>query len=172
MTQNKTIHMDDATDAQLLEYAKQNLSNVHPSTGREKLLALVASAVPDGRITISDEVKEPVEPHPTLKTKPGYHKNGELLVTLQLSAPADDDNPQPAQVGVNGRNYIIQYGKPVDVPYSVYEVLNNAITTSTSQDKAGNLIENSRHTYAFNLMAPSMAEIREYLQTSKENQAA
>jgi len=162
MTQIKTVQVSDATDAQLLEYAQQNLPNVHPNTGREKLLAMVAQAAPNGSITVSDEAEEAVDPHPTIVPETGRDKNGELLVKVQLNAPGDDENPQPALVGVNGKMWRIQFNKPVDVPFSVYEALNNAMVTSVTQNKAGKFIHNTRHTYPFNLLAPPMAEIQAY----------
>lgn len=38
----------------------------------------------------------------------------------------DDDHKEPQFVGVNGRGYLVERGKKVKVPASVYEVLMNA----------------------------------------------
>jgi len=172
MTQIKTVQVSDATDAQLLEYAQQNLENVHPNTGREKLLAKVAQAAPNGSITVSDEAQEATDTHSTIVPETGRDKNGELLVQVQLNAPGDDESPQPALVGVNGKMWRIQYGKPVEVPFSVYEALNNAMVTSVTQNKAAEMIKNTRHTYPFNLLSPAMAEIVAYRETLHGAEAA
>lgn len=39
----------------------------------------------------------------------------------------NDQDSQPVQVGVNGRMYVIERGKEVNVPASVVENLNNAV---------------------------------------------
>ncbi|MBH8578791.1 hypothetical protein [Bisbaumannia pacifica] len=46
---------------------------------------------------------------------------------FKIIVATHDQDKQPVQVGVNGRNYVIERGKEVAVPESVVEVLRNAV---------------------------------------------
>lgn len=45
----------------------------------------------------------------------------------RLIVATNEQDKQPVQIGVNGRNYVIERGKEVVVPESVVEVLRNAV---------------------------------------------
>ena len=61
---------------------------------------------------------EPALAHPTVKS------NGERVTIIINESETDK---QPVTVGVNGRNYVMQRGKPVSVPMAVVEILNHAV---------------------------------------------
>lgn len=66
---------------------------------------------------LGEPVEEPTLSHPSLA-------NNEERITIILNESETDR--QPVQVGVNGTTYVMERGKPVDVPKCVLEVLNNA----------------------------------------------
>ena len=70
---------------------------------------------------IQAKLGEPVD-EPELSHK--SVENDETRVTIILNE--SDIDKQPVVVGVNGKNYVMQRGKPVAVPLAVIEVLNNA----------------------------------------------
>ena len=48
----------------------------------------------------------------------------------------DDRYKAPLFVGVNGRSYLIERGKEVDIPKSVYEVIKNSMDQTRATEKA------------------------------------
>lgn len=55
---------------------------------------------------------------------------------------------RPQFVGVNGLNYMIPLGIPVNVPIKIYEVLNNAVERVIEEDNSTNGSANSQFRYS------------------------
>lgn len=69
------------------------------------------------QVKLGEPVEEPEISHPSVA-------NDEERITIILNESESDK--QPVVVGINGKNYVMKRGIPVDVPKSVLEVLNNA----------------------------------------------
>lgn len=70
-------------------------------------------------LALGETDEEEVElSHPTVK---------EDSDRITIIVAESRDTKQPAVVGVNGRNYVMQRGKPVSVPKAVVDILNNAV---------------------------------------------
>lgn len=80
---------------------------------------------------------EPEFSHPTVSAD-------EKRVTI-ICAESEIDK-RPVVVGINGRNYVMQRGKPVSVPLSVIEVLNHA-TRKVWNDKMDDFSTVPRYPY-------------------------
>jgi len=108
----------DTADRAELEAAAADLgvkyrADVKDDTLRAKIKEQLGEAAP-----APDNAKTPDQAAPGESAKA---KRFKIIVATH------DQDKQPVQVGVNGRNYVIERGKEVTVPESVVEVLRNAI---------------------------------------------
>lgn len=76
------------------------------------------------RNKISAKLGEPVD-EPELSHSSVATSDEKITIVMAES----ERDKQPVVVAVNGRNYIMNRGKPVSVPPSVIEVLNHAVKT-------------------------------------------
>ncbi|MCB7064124.1 hypothetical protein LI031_09755 [Enterocloster citroniae] len=57
--------------------------------------------------------------------------------TVKFALFQDDDRYKaPLFVGVNGKSYLIERGKEVEIPKSVYEVIINSMNQTRAKEKA------------------------------------
>ena len=63
--------------------------------------------------------------------------------TIVVASTGQPNEENPVYVGVNGYRFLIERGKPVEVPIAVLEVLDNAIETKYDQvkDETGKTID-------------------------------
>ncbi len=74
-------------------------------------------------------------------------------VTINIAKSDKKDGGTPVFVGVQGVSYLIPRGIPIDVPPSVVEVLNNAITDVVTQDPdSGEMLHEDVATYPFQIL--------------------
>jgi len=92
-------------------------------------------------------------------------------VILQVQRPRFGNDVSKAQdyvtVAVNGVGFQIKSGQPVDVPYRVWEALNNAMRVEITHDDEGEVVETSVHAYPFNVLErPSAREVEAWHQAT------
>ncbi len=127
---NRRILMTDATDAELLQFARSTLAlNLPPNTKRPKLLARISAAWNQDHINLpvteeADAPQKGSEPAPVTAEQQAPDKR---MVRINIPISEDAGGSDAVPVGVNGSVMLIPRGKDVDVPYSYYEVLTHAI---------------------------------------------
>lgn len=107
------MNLDSLSREELKEQAELLGLDVSGKESTDTLKRRIASK-------LGEPVDEPELAHASVATD-------EERITIILNESEADK--QPVVVGVNGRNYVMQRGKPVSVPKSVLEVLNHAYRT-------------------------------------------
>ena len=114
-----------------------NLYNLSVDQLKEqaRILGIVIKGNPSAD-TLRERIRKAVEIEPSAEQKaaakeenPDRKKN---WVTIVINE--DEEDQQPAFVGVNGKSYRIRRGEPVAVPPEVVEVLKNAMQVIMKQD--------------------------------------
>lgn len=86
------------------------------------------------RARIREQLGEPTdEPEPSHAVMKSVPKEERITIIINES----DTDKQPVQVGLNGRSFVMQRGKPVSVPKGVIEILNHAVKTVWNSDMSG-----------------------------------
>lgn len=99
-----------------------------------RILGIVIRGNP-GAETLRERIRQAVEIEPPADQKPAKSESPDRKrdwITVVIAE--DEDDAQPAFVGVNGKSYRIRRGEPVAVPPAVVEVLKNAIQVVTKAD--------------------------------------
>lgn len=82
-------------------------------------------------------------------------KEGKTPKRVSLTIHEDSDPRPYVVVGFNGRNYQINKGAAVTVPFGVFEILNNAIetvyTTVKGEDGRNKLVSRNKHRHPFSV---------------------
>jgi len=79
------------------------------------------------------EVKKPAPKKAAPKKRASRQTKPKNTVRIQLEEN-DDIPPTGLYVGHNGKGYLIEVGKPVDVPKHIVEILDNAVMSSPTID--------------------------------------
>lgn len=79
------------------------------------------------RKNIKEKLGEAPAPDDAKRTDQAAPGEAKKAKRFRIIVATHDQDKQPVQVGVNGRNYVIERGKEVTVPASVVEVLRNAV---------------------------------------------
>jgi hypothetical protein len=128
-----TIRSNTKTDT-ILNYAENELGvKLDPSMSRDDLIAKVRELEQEAGIDTDDK---------EVKATEGVHQasgiNPSKAVILIHQPPSHDEDSEPdthCTIVLNGRNYQVKYGVDVEVPYGVYDILNNANQTKYFKKK-------------------------------------
>lgn len=107
----------DTAGREELDAAAADLGVTYPANAKDDTLRKAIKAK-------LGEAPAPDDAKATRDSAPGESKKARRF---KIIVATHDQDKQPVQVGVNGRNYVIQRGKEVTVPESVVEVLRNAV---------------------------------------------
>jgi hypothetical protein len=174
----KKIPISDASYAQLKKFAEEHLGlEVKPGVNSASLRGKIEAAAPGTEtITVPDEpekVPGPAQVAPTPAPTPADEEADEEPIaepvqasrvvevpkcTIQISRRKD--GPGYVQVGVNGVNYTINEGVPIEVPYFVRDALELAEQTDYEEHQEHPLSRPEMRpvtspSYPYSLMKPA-----------------
>lgn len=165
----KTI--DDATAAELRDYALAFLGIPVDGLSDEQVRAKVKAANEDDRIYVRPKAEREAPigapPPPVMEEASGSravgslgHDDPKVLLTLHAEERDGVVVSRHKEIGVNGRFWLVKRGEPVEVPYRVYEALNNAVRDNVTHTEDGTVVRSRVHNTPFNVhRMPSQEEI-------------
>lgn len=116
MSQN----LKDLTNLELLKHIEDEYGvKLPPKTNRTEIFTRLKELSGETEPTAPGDIGSDSEASGKGKKK--------LPKNVVLTIHEDDDPRNYVLIGFNGRNYQIKKGEPVQVPYGVYEILNNAV---------------------------------------------
>lgn len=180
----KNIHISTASDEQVRRFAQMVGVDLLPTDGPDTVISKLRMVWNSENISVADD---PADPPGALtgqaRTAPEDRRPGEssefsqrvqagklvssdssrdprVILTVQKMRVGNEVSNSDVPVGVNGVAFQIKTGVPVDVPYRVYEALNNAVREEITHDDQGEVVSANVHAYPFNVTEmPSKAEI-------------
>jgi len=144
--------IDEATPAELKDFAMIKGLDVHDNLkDRKRLIALIRT-VHTGEMI---DVRENSQPAPlqagstetagtkkskgTFDVKNNYSTPGDFKglpkVKVNIAKSEQAGGDRHVFLAVNGAEFLVQRGEPVDIPYPVYEALKNAVEWKYFQDQ-------------------------------------
>ncbi len=155
---NRQIPMNEATHAELLQFARGTLGfNSPPNIKIETLRARIETAWNKDHITLPEvEAEVPQKgsaPFPVTEAQ----QPDKRMVRINIAISEDAGGSDAVPVGVEGKVMLIPRGKDVDIPYPYYEVLSHAIMHKydPSEDGLGmNPVPREVPTYPFQVIGP------------------
>ena len=163
MSKMRIVPFNDATEAQLREYARDALQiSIHHKAGMDTIRQQIL-AVHQGDIMVADEIEEAADHDPvTVLLKPDgtpvtmkdieQTSAYDPVVNITISPHDGEGGMRPIGVGCGERHILFEVNKPIDVKYRHYEILKNAVRQNISQSAPGSdvdLIVSPMQTHAF-----------------------
>lgn len=138
----KTIRVDDATAAELREFAANTLNlDIAPASNKGTILAKLDAAGFNGKeITVTDQAAMPPAQKietTTSDTGKRYDEKGREIVRIIIAREDKPGGDEAVQGCHNGVPFEIIRGVPVDVPKIYYNVLKNARGTRYANMRQG-----------------------------------
>lgn len=193
----KSIPIEDATEDQLRQFAKNLGLDPHPAAKSLNLKGKIATVYSGDTIVVEvgeeDENAGPVptspaeaeteaEPEAPLPAEtsavqplPGAEEYPEPRYTIVIAETPDKKGREPVPVCVNGRNMWIPRGQQVTIKHRYYHTLMNAVQTIYEQPDGptGDMIPRNSLSYPVQLIqAPSDEELAGWAQHKADQQAA
>lgn len=187
----KTILISQATPAQIKRFAQMVGVDLAPTDGDDTILAKLKRVWNSDGISVAEDEPADAAIAGDMRVAPEDRAPGEssafaqvagakrldsadtrsdprVIMTVQKPRIGNDVSKMQnyVPVGVNGVAFQIATGVKVDVPYRVYEALNNAMRNEITHDDNGEVVEVEVHAFPFNVHEmPSRAEREKWLET-------
>jgi hypothetical protein len=192
----KQIHISTASDEQVRRFALMVGVDLLPTDGPDTVISKLRMVWQGDGITVADEPDAPGALTGELRTAPEDRQPGEsshfaavaratrlgssdssrdprVILNVQKVRVGNEVSNSDVPVGVNGVAFQLKTGIPVDVPYRVYEALNNAQREEITHDDQGEVVSAMVHAYPFNVMEmPSKAEVKAWREEIDRAEAA
>lgn len=156
-----SIKIDDATDKQLRDFARQRLGLPITNQSRSQVLAQIATVWDKPKISIHEETEKdeaPAAPEPVADEHgiPRLADGSVAEPTWDILIPETDDadGKQPVFAGVNGRGIYIERSTESTIKHRYYVALTHAIKSVGLQIDEKTIEMRSMPQYPFNVLMP------------------
>ena len=183
----KTIPIADATPEQVRRFTLMVGVDLTETDSPETVLAKLRKVWPNDTVSVADEDTGPgVLTTGVLREAPSDLEPGEsspfskmagaermlltsakddprVVLNIQKVRVGNDVSNADVNVGVNGTIYQMKTGVSLDVPYRVWEALNNARREEITHDDQGEVVSAWVHAYPFNVEeSPAKSAVAEW----------
>lgn len=156
-----SIKIDDATDKQLRDFARQRLGLPITNQSRSQVLAQIATVWDKPKISVHEETeKDEAEaaPEPVVDAQgiPRLPDGSVAEPTWDILIPETDDadGKQPVFLGINGRGIYVERATESTIKHRYYAALTNAIKEVGLQIDEKTIEMRKMPQYPFNVLLP------------------